>query len=192
MMELVLASTSPYRRVLLERLGLSFTIAVPNVAEERLVGEAPGAMAERLARAKALAVASAFPSSLVIGSDQVAECDGRFLGKPGNHDRALAQLRSLSGREALFQTAVCVHNTATGRTLGRVVPSRVRFRTLDDATIERYLERERPYDCAGSAKAEGLGIALIERIEADDPTALIGLPLIALVSLLREHGCDVV
>ncbi|HZR68954.1 MAG TPA: Maf family nucleotide pyrophosphatase [Burkholderiales bacterium] len=191
-MQLVLASTSPYRRALLERLGLPFTVAAPDVAEERLPGEPADAMAVRLARAKALAVASAFPSCLVIGSDQVAECEGRFLGKPGTRERARAQLRALSGREAVFHTAVCVHGTAARSTLGRVVPSRVRFRTLDDATIERYLEREPAYDCAGSAKVEGLGIALLERVESDDPTALVGLPLIALVSLLREHGCDVV
>ena len=191
-MQLVLASSSPYRRALLERLGLPFTAAAPDVAEERLPGEPADAMAGRLARAKALAVASAFPSCLVIGSDQVAECEGRFLGKPGTHERARAQLRALSGREAVFHTAVCVHNTTTRSTLGRVVPSRVRFRTLDDAAIERYLEREPAYDCAGSAKVEGLGIALLERVESDDPTALVGLPLIALVSLLREHGCDVV
>lgn len=190
-MELVLASTSPYRRALLERLGLPFAIAAPDIAEERRPGEPAYAMAERLARDKAVAGASAHPASLVIGSDQVAECEGRFLGKPGNHERAHAQLRWLSGREAVFHTAVCVHNSATGSTLGRVVPSRVRFRALDDAIIQRYLEREPAYDCAGSAKVEGLGIALLERVDSDDPTALIGLPLIALVSLLREHGCDV-
>jgi len=191
-MELVLASTSPYRRQLLERFGISFTVATPDVREARLPGEAPEAMAARLAREKALAVAAAFRSALIIGSDQVADCEGRVLGKPGDHERAAAQLRSLSGREAVFHTAVCVHNAATGATAGRVVPSRVRFRTLDDATIERYLARERPYDCTGSAKVEGLGIALLERIESDDPTALIGLPLIAVAGLLREHGIDVV
>jgi 7-methyl-GTP pyrophosphatase len=191
-MELVLASTSPYRRALLERLGVPFSVAGPAVAEARLPGERADAMAVRLARAKAQAVAGAFPSALILGSDQVAECDGRLLGKPGDHERAAAQLRALSGREALFHTAVCLYNAGTRAVGERVVPSRVRFRTLDDGLIERYLRKEKPYDCAGSAKAEGLGIALIERIEADDPTALIGLPLIAVVGLLREQGFDVV
>jgi septum formation protein len=191
-MELVLASTSPYRRGLLLRLGVPFSVADPRVPEARLAGETAEAMAARLARAKALAVAAAFPSALVIGCDQTAACDGELLGKPGDHARAAAQLRSLSGREAAFHTALCVHNARTGVTLERIVASRVRFRKLDEAAIERYLEREKPYDCTGSAKAEGLGIALIERIEADDPTALIGLPLIALVGLLGEQGFDVV
>jgi septum formation protein len=191
-MQLVLASTSPYRRALLERLGLPFVVAAPRVPEERLPGESAATMAGRLARAKATAVAAAFPSALIVGCDQVAVCEGELIGKPGDHGRAAAQLRSLSGREAVFDTALCVHNAQTGTVGERIVPSRVRFRVLDDAMIERYLRRERPYDCAGSAKAEGLGIALIERIESDDPTALIGLPLIALVDLLRAQGCDVV
>jgi septum formation protein len=191
-MQLVLASTSPYRRALLERLGVPFSVAAPQVPEERLPGESAPAMAARLARAKATAVAAAFPSALIVGSDQVVVCAGELFGKPGDHARAAAQLRSLSGREAIFHTALCVHNAQSGGAGERSVPSRVRFRALDDARIERYLRRERPYDCAGSAKAEGLGIALIERIESDDPTALIGLPLIALVDLLREQGLDVV
>ncbi len=191
-MELVLASTSPYRRELLARLGVPFKVAPPRVPEEQLPGEAAAAMAARLARAKALAVAAAFRGALVIGSDQVADCDGRILGKPGDHERATAQLRALSGREVVFHTAVCVHNAATGISRERVVPSRVRFRALNEAMIARYLERERPYDCTGSAKAEGLGIALLESVESQDPTALIGLPLIALVGLLREQGIDVV
>jgi septum formation protein len=191
-MQLVLASTSPYRRALLERLGVPFAIADPKAPEARLPGEAPEAMAARLARDKALAVAAAFPQALVIGCDQVAACGGELLGKPGDHERAARQLRLLSGREAVFHTALCVHNAPSGATGARVVPTRVAFRKLDDALIERYLRRETPYDCAGSAKAEGLGIALIERIEGDDPTALIGLPLIALVGLLREQGLDVV
>jgi 7-methyl-GTP pyrophosphatase len=191
-MQLVLASTSPYRRALLERLGVPFSVAAPEVPEERLHGEAADAMAARLARAKAHTVAPAFPRALIIGADQVAECEGGFLGKPGDHARAAEQLRALSGREAVFHTALCVHNSDNRATLDRIVPSRVRFRTLSDPLIERYLRRDRPYDCAGSAKAEGLGIALIERIDSDDPTALIGLPLIALVGLLHEHGFDVV
>ena len=186
---LVLASTSPYRRTLLERLGVAFEVADPGVDEARRTGEAPDAMARRLAEAKALAVVKRFPGSLVIGCDQVAHCDGDILGKPGTHANAVRQLRVLSGRTALFHTAVCVHKDGVSR--ARVVPCTVTFRKLDDATIESYLEKEQPYDCAGSAKSEGLGIALIARIEGDDPNALIGLPLIALVDLLREHGFHV-
>jgi septum formation protein len=186
---LVLASTSPYRRALLQRLGIAFSVADPAVAEERRAGEAPQDMAKRLAEAKARAVASRFPESLVIGSDQVAVCASEILGKPLTHDNAVRQLRKLSGRDAVFHTAVCVHGERATAT--RVVPCRVSFRKLDDAIIERYLAKEKPYDCAGSAKAEGLGIALIARMESEDPTALIGLPLIALVDLLREQGLDV-
>ena len=186
---LVLASTSSYRRTLLQRLGVAFEVAAPDVDETQRDGEAPEAMARRLAEAKALAVAKRFPGALVIGCDQVAHCDGEIFGKPGSHAKAVRQLRALSGRAALFHTAVCVHKDGASRT--RVVPCRVSFRELDDATIESYLEKEHPYDCAGSAKAEGLGIALIAKIEGDDPSALIGLPLIALVDLLREQGLDV-
>jgi septum formation protein len=188
---LVLASTSPYRRALLERLGVPFSVANPEVTEEHLPGEAPEATAGRLAEAKARAVADRYPDSLVIGSDQIAVCDGEILGKPLTHANALRQLRTLSGREALFHTAVCVHNTRAGTTRARVVPCRVTFRTLDDATIETYLTKEQPYDCAGSAKSEGLGIALIAKMESEDPSALVGLPLIALVDLLREQGLNV-
>ena len=190
-MNLVLASTSAYRRVLLERLGLPFEVTAPHVDESPLPGEPPEAVAERLARAKALSVAPRFPDSLIIGSDQAAVCDGELLGKPGTHDNAVRQLRKVSGKETVFHTALCVHASGTGVTKLRSVPYRVRFRKLNDELIKRYLERERPYDCAGSAKAEGLGIALIERMEGDDPTALMGLPLIALVSLLQELGQDV-
>lgn len=186
---LVLASTSPYRRALLQRLGIEFSVADPQVSEERRQGEAPEAMAGRLAETKARAVASRYPDSLIIGSDQVAVCDGEILGKPITHANAVRQLRALSGRDALFHTAVCVHRTGVSRT--RVVPCRVTFRTLDDATIEAYLTKEQPYDCAGSAKSEGLGIALIAKIQSEDPSALIGLPLIALVDLLREQGVNV-
>jgi septum formation protein len=191
-MQLVLASTSHYRRALLERLGLPFSIADPGVAEERRPGEAPESMARRLAEAKALAVARGFRDALVIGCDQVAVRNGEVLGKPGTHENAVRQLRALSGREAVFHTAICVHNTADGTSQIRVVPCRVTFRRLDDAAIERYLAREQPYDCAGSAKAEGLGIALIAKMEGEDPNALVGLPLIALVDLLHEQGLDVV
>lgn len=191
-MQLVLASTSPYRRVLLGRLGIPFSVSDPGVAEERLAGEAPQSMARRLAKAKALAVAPRFRDALVIGCDQVAVRNGEVLGKPGTHDKAVHQLRALSGREAVFHTAVCVHNTADGTSGVRVVPCRVTFRKLDDGTIERYLAREQAYDCAGSAKSEGLGIALIAKMEGEDPNALVGLPLIALVDLLREQGLNVV
>ena len=188
---LVLASTSPYRRGLLERLGVAFEVADPGVDEARRAGETPDAMARRLAEAKALSVARRFPGALIIGCDQVAHCDGEVFDKPGSRENAVRQLRALSGREARFDTAVCVHDARSSTTKVRVVPCRVRFRRLDDAQIERYLAREQPYDCAGSAKSEGLGIALIARIEGDDPSALVGLPLIALVDLLREHGLDV-
>lgn len=189
---LVLASTSRYRRTLLERLGIAFEVADPGVDEARRPGEAPEAMARRLAEAKALAAAKRFPGAIIIGCDQVAHCDGEILGKPGSPENAARQLRMLSGREAVFHTAVCVHNAKNGSTQIRLVPCRVTFRELDGATIERYLEKEQPYDCAGSAKSEGLGIALIAKIEGDDPNALIGLPLIALVDLLRDQGLDVV
>ena len=190
-MQLVLASTSRYRRALLERLGLPFCVADPGVAEERRPGEAPEGMARRLAEAKALAAARGFRDALVIGCDQVAVLNGEVLGKPETHENAARQLRALSGREAVFHTAVCVHNTTDGTSRIRVVPCRVTFRKLDEGAIERYLAREKPYDCAGSAKSEGLGIALIAKMEGEDPNALVGLPLIALVDLLREQGLDV-
>jgi len=187
-MKIVLASTSRYRRALLERLQIPFSSVSPGVEEAALPGEPPEAMATRLATAKALSVARDHPDALVIGCDQVAVCDGKVLGKPGNHQNAARQLRDLSGRDAIFYTALCVHDARSGRTATRGVPYRVKFRILDDDAIRRYLEREQPYDCAGSAKSEGLGIALIERMEGEDPNALIGLPLIALVDLLGEHG----
>jgi septum formation protein len=190
-LNLVLASTSPYRRELLRRLGLPFEIASPGVEERALAGENAAALSERLAKAKALAVADRFPGALIIGSDQAASCEGEVLGKPGNHDNAVGQLTRLSGKEAVFHTAVCLHDTSRGRTALRSVPYTVEFRVLDRAAIERYLEREQPYDCAGSAKAEALGITLIERMQGDDPTALMGLPLIALCALLRDCGIEV-
>lgn len=190
-LKLVLASTSPYRRELLGRLGLPFEVASPGVDESARAGEPALQLAERLALAKAHAVAATRPSALVIGSDQVAWCNGESLGKPGTHDNAVAQLRRLSGRTATFYTAVCVVNSDSGRAICRTVPFEVSFRTLEDALIERYLRQEQPYDCAGSAKSEGLGIALISRMQGDDPNALVGLPLIALVDLLREHGLTI-
>jgi septum formation protein len=187
----VLASTSRYRQGLLERLGMPFECADPEVGEAALPGEAPAATARRLAEAKARAVAIRFPDSLVIGSDQVASCEGARLDKPGSHENAVRQLTRVSGKTALFDTAVALLDTKSSRLETRVVPCRVTFRSLSAAQIERYLRLEQPYDCAGSAKAEGLGIALIERMETEDPTSLVGLPLIALCELLRDAGFDV-
>jgi septum formation protein len=187
---LILASTSRYRRELLERLRLPFEAVSPAVDEAPLSGEAPAALAERLALEKARAVARARPEAVVIGADQVADVDGIAIGKPGDHARATAQLRAMSGRRIVFQTAVAVVRAATGFESVRRVPVTVRFRTLADAEIEFYLRAEEPYDCAGSAKCETLGIALLEAIESDDPTALIGLPLIRTADLLRAAGVD--
>ena len=187
----VLASTSRYRRGLLERLGMPFECTDPQVDEAARAAEAPAATAARLAEAKARAAAVRFADALVIGSDQVASCDGARLDKPGNHENALRQLALVSGRTAQFDTAVAVLDTQSGALRSRVVPCRVTFRPLSPAQIERYLRIEKPYDCAGSAKAEGLGISLIARIDTEDPTSLIGLPLIALSELLRAAGFDV-
>lgn len=187
----VLASTSRYRQGLLERLGMPFECADPQVGEAALPGEAPAATALRLAEAKARAVAIRFPDSLVIGSDQVASCDGARLDKPGNHANAVRQLTLVSGKTAVFDTAVALLDTKSSRLDARVVPCRVTFRSLSAAQIERYLRLEQPYDCAGSAKAEGLGIALIAGMETEDPTSLVGLPLIALCEMLRDAGFDV-
>jgi septum formation protein len=189
---LVLASTSPYRRELLARLQLQFQVMSPGVEESPLPGEAPQTTALRLAEAKARAGALRYPSALVIGSDQVAELDGERLEKPGTHDLAVKQLEQASGRVAVFHTGVALLNASSGSLHTRVVPSRVTFRRLSRAQIEAYLRREQPYDCAGSAKSEGLGIALLRSIEGEDPTALIGLPLIALVDMLEQEGCHVV
>jgi septum formation protein len=189
---LVLASTSAYRRALLERLGLSFECAAPGVDESALEDEAPAETARRLARAKAAAVAPHFPDALVIGSDQVASLGALRLDKPGNHANAARQLQALSGQTAQFDTAVCLLDAARDAAWVRVVPCRVTFRHLNARVIEAYLQREQPYDCAGSAKSEGLGIALIERMETEDPTALIGLPLIALTELLAAAGLPVI
>ena len=188
---IVLASASTYRRELLQRLGLPFESAQPAVDESELPGESAADTALRLSRLKAKAVASRFPSSIVIGCDQVASCGGVRLGKPGNHANALKQLEYMSGKTVAFDTAVTVLDTSNDVARSRVVPCRVTFRPLTRASIEAYLEREQPYDCAGSAKAEGLGIALIARIETEDPTSLIGLPLIALTELLAEAGVPV-
>jgi septum formation protein len=187
---LILASTSRYRRELLERLRLPFEVQAPAVDETPRPGEAPRALAERLALAKAQAIAVLHPGAVVIGSDQVAELEGRPLGKPHTHERAIAQLSAMSGRRVVFQTAVAVvcRDTDFARTLLAQVT--VTFRELSALEIETYLRAEQPYDCAGSAKSEGLGIALLAAIESDDPTALIGLPLIRTCQLLREAGLD--
>jgi len=201
---LILASSSAYRRELLSRLGLPFEAIAPDIDETPLAGESPQATALRLARAKAEAVARAHPGALVIGSDQVATLDDLQIGKPGDHARALAQLQLMRGREVVFQTALCLWD---GRTTGAAraaardatryaaravqienVQVKVRFRDLPDAELDAYLRIEQPYDCAGSAKNEGLGIALLESIVSTDPTALTGLPLIALTGMLRQAG----
>ncbi len=187
---LILASTSRYRRELLERLRLPFEVTSPEVDETALPGEAPRPLAERLARAKARAVAALHPRAVVIGSDQVCDLDGQALGKPGGHANAARQLRQLSGHTAVFHTAVAVVQVSTGLELSALASVRVRFRALTDPEIERYLHLDQPYDCAGSAKCETLGITLLESIESDDPTALIGLPLIHTARLLRLAGID--
>ena len=184
----ILASTSPYRRELLSRLRIAFETARPDVDENPLPGESAERMVARLAQAKARAVAGDHPGALIIGSDQVAVLDDEVLGKPGDHARATAQLRSLSGRRVRFLTGLCLLDTRNDRTWVETVPFDVCFRPLDDARIERYLQQERPYDCAGSFRSEGLGITLFERLEGDDPTALIGLPLIRLTDFLAEAG----
>ena len=185
---LVLGSTSRYRRELLQRLNLTFDVAAPDVDETPEPGETPRALALRLALAKALAVARQHPSAIVIGSDQVADLAGEPLGKPGNHERAVQQLRRMRGHTVVFQTAVAVVCLATGFEQVELAPVEVKFRDLSDAEIERYLRAERPYDCAGSAKSEGLGIALLDAIHSDDPTALVGLPLIRTCRMLRAAG----
>jgi septum formation protein len=187
----VLGSTSPYRRELLSRLRLSFDVASPEVDETAAPDEAPATLAWRLALAKARAVAARFPDAAVIGSDQVADLDGQPLGKPGTHDKAVAQLRLMRGRTVIFHTAVAVVCRASGFEQIDVAAVRVRFRDYDDAEIEAYLRAEQPYDCAGSARSEGLGIALLEAIESDDPSALVGLPLIRTARMLRAAGVKI-
>jgi len=188
---IVLASTSRYRREQLTRLGVAFEVAAPGVDETPRPGETPRATALRLAEAKARAVADGRRDALVIGSDQVAECDGEPVGKPGTHERALAQLARLSGRTVVFHTGVALVNAATGRARVECVDVASTYRTLSGSAIERYLLREQPYDCAGSVRSEGLGIALFERIVSDDPSALVGLPLISVARMLRDEGVDV-
>jgi septum formation protein len=185
---LVLGSTSRYRKELLQRLNVPFELAAPDVDETPLPGEPPAALAQRLALAKAQAVAAKFPGAVVIGSDQVADLQGQPLGKPGNHERATEQLRQMRGQTVIFQTALAVVCLESGFLQQDIAAVRVVFRDLSDAEIEHYLRAEQPYDCAGSAKSEGLGIALLERIDNDDPTALIGLPLIRTARMIRAAG----
>jgi septum formation protein len=189
--QIVLASTSKYRRQLLARLGLPFEVASPDVEEIPMPRETPQDTARRLAEAKARAVALRFPHAIVIGSDQVAVLEGTRLGKPGNHANAMVQLKAMRAKEVVFHTALCLFDAATGQSQVRVVPYCVRFRDYSDQQIEHYLRREQPYDCAGSARCEGLGIALIAEMRGDDPNALIGLPLIALTEMLAARGVSV-
>lgn len=191
-MALILASTSVYRRELLARLGLPFETAAPDVDETPRPGETPEHLVRRLAEAKARAVAARYSDALIIGSDQVAVIDGRILGKPGNHERAAEQLRAASGRRLTFLTGLCLLDAASGGTEVEAIPFSVLFKPLSEAKIENYLRRERPYHCAGAFKSEALGIALCARLEGDDPTALIGLPLIRLVAMLAARGVPVI
>ncbi|MET0680336.1 MAG: Maf family nucleotide pyrophosphatase [Burkholderiales bacterium] len=188
---LILASTSPYRRELLARLRLPFETLSPGVDETPRTGETPAALAVRLAEEKAHAIAARHPEAIVIGGDQVAVLDGRALSKPEAHANAVAQLRAMRGRTVTFLTAVAVEHGASGQKRARLVPCDVQFRAFPEEAIEPYLRADRPYDCAGSAKIDSLGIALVERLDGDDPTALVGLPLIALVAMLGELGLDV-
>lgn len=188
--KLILGSSSKYRKALLDRLSIPYTVQAPDVDETPLPGEAPQALAQRLALAKARAIAQLHPGSIVIGSDQVADLHGEPLGKPGNHERAVAQLRRMRGQTVIFQTALAVVCEETGFCQTDLAAVRVRFRDLSDTEIENYLHAEQPYDCAGSAKSEGLGIALLEAIDNDDPTALVGLPLIRTCRMLRAAGID--
>ena len=187
-MKLVLASTSAYRRELLQRFDLPFDVARPDIDETPLPGETPQATAERLAVEKARAVAGQFEDALIIGSDQVAHMGDTRFGKPGTVERAIAQLQAMSGRTVIFHTALAVLNTRSGHVQLDAVPTQVRFRTLGDDEIVRYVNKERPLDCAGSAKSEGLGITLLDALSGDDPNALVGLPLIALARILRNEG----
>ena len=189
-MQLVLASTSRYRRELLSRLGLPFEVLAPEVDETPLPGEAPSATALRLSVLKAQAAAARYPDALIIGSDQVLMLDGEQLGKPGNFDNAFAQLKKMQGKAMVFHTALTLLNSHSGQTQTRDVPTVVHIRPLRDAQITAYLHKEQPYDCAGSAKSESLGIALMTRMESPDPTALVGLPLMVLTEMLCNEGVD--
>jgi septum formation protein len=189
--QLVLASTSRYRRALLERLGMPFTTAAPDADETPHLGERPSETARRLAEAKARSVAAAYPAALIIGSDQVADCEGRPVGKPGDRAKARAMLTMLAGKTVVFHTGIALLDAASGRCATALVDVRSTFRALAAGEIDAYLDREQPFDCAGAVKSEGLGIALFEAIVSDDPTALIGLPLIRLSSMLRDAGVTI-
>ncbi len=189
---LILASSSEYRRQLLQKLLIPFNSISPNVDESALAGEKPQETALRLAREKAKKIGNEYPHALVIGCDQVATMDGEQLGKPLNHHNATKQLQKMRGHEVVFHSALCLYNAATGSMQAEVVPYLVKFRQLSDEQIESYLTKEQPYHCAGSAKSEGLGIALIERMLGEDPNALIGLPLIKLITMLHNEGINVI
>jgi septum formation protein len=189
-LSLILGSTSRYRSELLSRLKLPFEVVAPDVDETPQVGESPAVLASRLALAKAVEVARRHPNAVVIGSDQVADLNGEPIGKPGNHERAVAQLRRMSGQTVVFQTAVAVVHLSADFSDSALVPVTVKFRQLSDIEIERYLQIEQPYDCAGSAKSEALGIALLDAIDSSDPTALVGLPMIQTCALLRRAGIN--
>lgn len=191
-MKLILASSSIYRRELLTRLQLPFTCVSPEVDETPLANELPQETALRLAQDKARKIGALHNDALIIGCDQVATLDNQQLGKPLNHDNATKQLRLMRGRQVTFHSALCLYNPQTQGMQAEVVPYVVQFRNLTDAQIESYLSKEQPYHCAGSAKSEGLGIAIIEKMTGDDPNALIGLPLIALINMLNQEGCSVI
>lgn len=188
---IVLASSSAYRKALLARIGLDCRVISPDIDENALQNEMPAATALRLAESKARRIAECEPAALIIGSDQVAVLDNELIGKPGSHAAAARQLEAMSGKTVVFHTALCLLNAATGAVQRANVPTTVRFRVLNSAQIERYLHQDQPYDCAGSAKIEALGIALVERVDSSDPTALIGLPLIALVNMLQQEGITI-
>ncbi len=191
MKTLVLGSTSPFRKSILEKLNLPFKCAKPNIDETALVNESPHALVERLAIEKAKAVAHQFSDALIIGSDQVAVCDGEILGKPHNFNNGVKQLTKFSNKSVTFLTGLCVYDCVSGKNISLVEPFVVHFNELSLAQIENYLKAEQPYNCAGSFKSEGLGICLFKKLEGDDPNTLIGLPLIKLVELLKEYGIDV-
>lgn len=191
-MNLVLASTSPFRKAILDKLGYPFDTRAPEVDETRKHSESPEDLVERLAIAKAQAIASQLKEGLVIGSDQVAVIDGEILGKPGTHDKAVQQLEQTSGKRVTFLTGLALINAESGNTQSEVVPFSVVFRQLTKQQIVNYLNKEQPYNCAGSFKSEGLGIALFERLEGDDPNTLIGLPLIRLIKMLEKEGITII
>lgn len=190
MRTIVLASTSPFRQEILRKLNIDFKVAAPDIDEQAKANELPVDMVKRLAREKALAVAQQYPDALIIGSDQVAVLGGRILGKPHTHENAVQQLKQASGQHVEFLTGLCLFNSKTGNSQVTCVPFAVYFRQLSDLQIERYLKAEQPYNCAGSFKSEGLGIALFERLEGDDPNTLVGLPLIELIRMLQNEGIE--